>query len=68
MKIVLAMITFFASFLLAADEKLLPNGINPEVNDINTTWGLILFFMWPVLIFISYKFVEFTLRKIGEDI
>jgi hypothetical protein len=51
-----------------AEDKFLPNGINPEMQEINTTWGLILFFMWPVLIFASYKFIEITLRKTGEDI
>jgi hypothetical protein len=67
MKKFLTLITiFFGSFLFASD-KLLPNGINPEAQQINTTWGVILFFMWPVLIIIGYKFVEFTLKKTGIE-
>jgi len=57
---------FFGSFLFAS-EKLLPNGITPEAQHINTTWGLILFFMWPILIIVAYKFVEFTLKKTGIE-
>jgi len=45
----------------------MPNGIEPEVHKINTTWGVILFFMWPILIIVSYKFVEFTLKKSGLE-
>ncbi|WP_024788211.1 MULTISPECIES: hypothetical protein [unclassified Lebetimonas] len=67
MKKFLTLITiFFGSFLFASD-KLLPNGINPEAQQINTTWGVILFFMWPVLIIIAYKFIEFTLKKTGLE-
>ncbi|GAX88382.1 conserved hypothetical protein [Lebetimonas natsushimae] len=67
MKKFIALITvLFTSFLFASD-KLLPNGINPEAQHINTTWGTILFFMWPVLIIIGYKFVEFTLKKTGLE-
>ncbi|WP_024790302.1 hypothetical protein [Lebetimonas sp. JH292] len=67
MKKFLTLITiFFGSFLFASD-KLLPNGINPEAQQINTTWGVILFFMWPVLIIIAYKFIEFTLKKSGLE-
>ena len=57
---------FFGSLLLASD-KLLPNGITPEAQKINTTWGLILFFMWPILVIVGYKFVEFTLKKSGLE-
>jgi len=67
MKKFLALITIFLSSFLFASEKLLPNGINPEAQQINTTWGTILFFMWPVLIIIAYKFVEFTLKKTGLE-
>jgi len=65
-KLILLLTLFFANFLFAA-EKLMPNGINPEVHKINTTWGVILFFMWPVLIIIGYKFAEFTLKKSGLE-
>jgi hypothetical protein len=65
-KFIALLILFLGSFLFAS-EKLLPNGINPEAQNINTTWGLILFFMWPILIVISYKFVEFTLKKSGVE-
>ena len=65
-KIVALLMVFFGSFLFAS-EKLLPNGINPEAQQINTTWGLILFFMWPIIIIISYKFIEFTLKKTGIE-
>ncbi len=69
MKKIVTLLMLFIGFAVAGDTNmLLPNGINPESNEVNTTWGLILFFMWPVLIFCSYKFVEFTLRKTGEDI
>jgi hypothetical protein len=63
----LALITLFLGSFLFASEKLLPNGINPEAQNINTTWGLILFFMWPILIIVAYKFVEFTLKKTGVE-
>ena len=63
----LALITLFLGSFLFASEKLLPNGITPEAQHINTTWGLILFFMWPVLIIVAYKFVEFTLKKTGVE-
>jgi len=63
----LALITLFLGSFLFASEKLLPNGITPEAQHINTTWGLILFFMWPILIIVSYKFVEFTLKKTGVE-
>ena len=63
----LALITLFLGSFLFASEKLLPNGITPEAQHINTTWGLILFFMWPILIIVAYKFVEFTLRKTGVE-
>ena len=67
MKKIITLLMVFVGFALA-NETLLPNGVVAETNEINTTWGLILFFMWPVLIFCSYKFVELTLRKTGEDI
>jgi hypothetical protein len=63
----LALITLFLGSFLFASEKLLPNGITPEAQHINTTWGLILFFMWPILIIVAYKFVEFTLKKTGVE-
>jgi len=63
----IALIMVFLGSLLMASEKLMPNGINPEVHKINTTWGTILFFMWPILIIIAYKFVEFTLKKSGLE-
>ena len=65
-KIITLLMLFFGSFL-SASEKLLPNGIAPETHDINTTWGLILFFMWPIIIIGSYKFIEFTLKKTGIE-
>ncbi|ACM92155.1 hypothetical protein NAMH_0091 [Nautilia profundicola AmH] len=63
----LALITLFLGSFLFASEKLLPNGITPEAQHINSTWGLILFFMWPILIIVAYKFVEFTLKKSGVE-
>jgi hypothetical protein len=65
-KFLALIMVFFGSFLFAS-EKLLPNGINPEAQHINTTWGLILFFMWPILVIVGYKFVEFTLKKTGIE-
>jgi len=65
-KIIAFLMVFFGSFLFAS-EKLLPNGINPETHNINVAWGTILFFIWPILIIIMYKFVEFTLRKTGVE-
>ena len=65
-KIIAFLMVFFGSFLLAS-EKLLPNGITPEAQQINTTWGTILFFMWPILIIVSYKFIEYTLKKTGVE-
>jgi len=65
-KIIAFLMVFFGSFLFAS-EKLLPNGINPEAQNINVAWGTILFFMWPIIIIIMYKFVEFTLRKTGVE-
>jgi hypothetical protein len=65
-KLIALLMVFFSSFLFAA-EKLMPNGIAPEVHKIDTTWGLIVFFMWPILIIVSYKFVEFTLKKSGLE-
>jgi hypothetical protein len=65
-KLITLLMVFFSGFLFAAD-KLMPNGINPEVHKIDTTWGLIVFFMWPILIIVSYKFVEFTLKKSGLE-
>ncbi len=65
-KLIVLLMIFFSNFLFAA-EKLMPNGINPEAHKINTTWGVILFFMWPILIIVSYKFVEWTLRKSGVE-
>ena len=67
MKKFLVLISLFLGNFLFASEKLLPNGINPEAQHINTTWGVILFFMWPVLVIISYKFIEFTLKKAGIE-
>ncbi len=67
MKKFLALVLMFLGSFLFASEKLLPNGINPEAQHINTTWGLILFFMWPVFIIIAYKFIEFTLKKTGVE-
>ena len=67
MKKFLALITIFIGNFLFASEKLLPNGIAPEAQKIDTTWGLILFFMWPILIIVSYKFIEFTLKKTGIE-
>jgi hypothetical protein len=65
-KLIALLMVFFGSFLMAAD-KLMPNGIDPEVHKIDTTWGVILFFMWPILIIVGYKFVEFTLKKSGLE-
>ena len=65
-KFIALIMVFFGSFLMAA-EQLMPNGINPEVHKVNTTWGVILFFMWPILIIVAYKFVEFTLKKTGIE-
>jgi len=67
MKKLLILITMFIGSFLFATEKLLPNGIAPEAQKIDTTWGLILFFMWPILIIVSYKFIEFTLKKTGIE-
>jgi len=67
MKKLIALIMVFFGSLLMASDKLLPNGINPEVHKIDTTWGVILFFMWPILIIVSYKFVEWTLKKTGIE-
>ena len=65
-KLIALLMVFFGSFLFAS-EKLMPNGIAPEVHKVDTTWGVILFFMWPILIIIAYKFVEFTLKKSGLE-
>ncbi len=65
-KLIALLTIFFGSFLFAS-EKLMPNGINPEVHKVDSTWGTILFFMWPVLIIIAYKFIEFTLKKSGLE-
>jgi len=65
-KIVALLMVFFGSFLFAS-EQLLPNGISPEAQHVNTTWGLILFFMWPIIIIATYKFIEFTLKKTGTE-
>jgi hypothetical protein len=65
-KIMVFLMVFFGSFLFASD-KLLPNGIVPETQHINVVWGLVLFFMWPILMIVMYKFVEFTLRKTGIE-
>jgi len=65
-KLIAILMVFFGSFLFAS-EKLMPNGMNPDVHKIDTTWGLILFCMWPILIIIGYKFVEFTLKKSGLE-
>jgi hypothetical protein len=67
MKKFITLITVLFTSFLFASEKLLPNGINPEAQKIDTTWGTILFFMWPVLIIVGYKFVEFTLKKTGIE-
>jgi uncharacterized membrane-anchored protein YitT (DUF2179 family) len=67
MKKLIALFMVLATTLAMAGEKLLPNGINPEAQKINTTWGLILFFMWPILIIVSYKFIEWTLKKTGIE-
>jgi uncharacterized membrane-anchored protein YitT (DUF2179 family) len=66
-KKLLFLLTLFSVNFIFAAEKLLPNGINPEAQKINTTWGLILFFMWPILIIVSYKFIEYTLKKTGIE-
>jgi hypothetical protein len=65
-KLIALLMVFFGSLLMASD-KLLPNGIEPEVHKINSTWGVVLFFMWPILIIVSYKFIEFTLKKSGLE-
>jgi hypothetical protein len=65
-KLIALLMVFFGSLLMASD-KLMPNGINPEAHKIDTTWGVILFFMWPILIIVSYKFVEWTLKKTGIE-
>jgi len=65
-KLITLLMIFFSGFLFAG-EKLMPNGISPEVHKIDSTWGLIVFFMWPILIIVSYKFVEFTLKKSGLE-
>ena len=65
-KLITLLMVFFTSFLFAS-EQLMPNGMNPDVHKIDTTWGLILFFMWPILIIVGYKFVEFTLKKSGLE-
>ena len=65
-KFIAFLMVFFGSFLMAS-EKLLPNGISPEVQHVNIVWGLILFFMWPAIIIVSYKFIEFTLKKTGTE-
>ncbi len=65
-KLIAFLTVFFGSFLMAGDQ-LMPNGIDPEVHKINTTWGVILFFLWPILIIVSYKFIEFTLKKSGLE-
>jgi hypothetical protein len=65
-KIITLLMMFFGSFL-SASEKLLPNGIAPDTHDINTTVGLILFFLWPAIIIVSYICVEFTLKKTGIE-
>jgi len=67
MRKLIALLTLFLGSFLFASDKLLPNGITPEAQHINTTWGLILFFMWPILILVAYKFVEFTLKKTGVE-
>ncbi|WP_456471011.1 hypothetical protein [Caminibacter sp.] len=67
MRKIIALIMVFFGSLLMASEKLLPNGIDPEVHKIDTTWGVVLFFMWPVLIIVSYKFAEYTLKKSGLE-
>jgi hypothetical protein len=65
-RVIAFLMVFFGSFLFAS-EKLLPNGINPEAQKIDIAWGTILFFMWPILIIIMYKFIEWTLRKTGVE-
>ncbi len=67
MRKLIALLTIFLGSFLFASDKLLPNGINPDVHKIDTTWGVILFFMWPILIIVGYKFVEFTLKKSGLE-
>jgi hypothetical protein len=65
-KFIALLLVFLGSFLMAAD-KFMPNGINPEVHKINTTWGVIVFFMWPILVIVGYKFAEWTLKKTGLE-
>lgn len=68
MKKLFLLLSLFVMSFASETAKLLPNRIDPHTEHINTTWGLILFFIWPILIFGAYKFIEFTLRKTGEDI
>ena len=65
-KVIALLMVFFGSLLMAS-EKLLPNWISPEAQQINVAWGTILFFMWPVIIIASYKFIEYTLKKTGIE-
>ena len=67
MRKVIALLAVFLGNFLFASEKLMPNGINPEVHKVDTTWGVIVFFMWPILIIVAYKFIEFTLKKSGVE-
>jgi hypothetical protein len=65
-KLIALLMVFFSGLLMAAD-KFMPNGINPEVHKIDTTWGVIVFFMWPILVIVGYKFSEWTLKKTGLE-
>jgi len=42
-------------------------GQNPAHNDFNVWVSFLLLFLWPLLIFISYKFISYTMRKLDES-
>jgi hypothetical protein len=39
-------------------------GQNPAHNEFNVWVSFLLLFLWPLLIFISYKFISYTMRKL----
>jgi len=53
--------------IIAANTPINEFGQNPAHNQFSPMMGFLMLFLWPLLIFIGYKFISYTMKKLEEN-
>jgi len=53
--------------IIAANTPINEFGQNPNHSEFSPFIGFLMLFLWPLLIFIGYKFISYTMKKLEEN-